>query len=39
LRVSDYIFIVCKGEIVFESVPQGLKNNEEIKSRYLCASK
>jgi branched-chain amino acid transport system ATP-binding protein len=39
LRVCDYLFIVCKGEIVFESVPQGLENNEEIKEKYLCASK
>jgi branched-chain amino acid transport system ATP-binding protein len=39
LRVSDYLFIVCKGEIVFESVPQHLENNEEIKEKYLCASK
>jgi len=39
LRVSDYLFIVCKGEIVFESVPQHLENNEQIKEKYLCASK
>jgi len=39
LRVSDYLFIVCKGEVVFESVPQHLENNEQIKEKYLCASK
>jgi len=39
LRVSDYLFIVCKGEIVFQSAPQHLKNNEQIKEKYLCASK
>ena len=36
LRVSDYIYIVSKGEIVYQSIPEELKNNKEIQNRYLA---
>ncbi len=39
LRISDYVFIVSKGKIVYESPPQELDKNEGIKERYLCAKK
>ncbi len=39
LRISDYVFIVSKGKIVYESTSQEADNNEGIKERYLCAKK
>jgi len=39
LGVSDYAFIISKGEIVFESAAAQLETNEEVKERYLCATK
>jgi branched-chain amino acid transport system ATP-binding protein len=35
LGIADYIYIINKGEVVFESKPQDLKNNNEIKNKYL----
>ena len=35
LGVADYTYIVSKGMIVYESVPQELKDNEEAKVKYL----
>jgi len=35
LRISDYVYIVSKGEIVYQSTPEELKNNKEIQNRYL----
>jgi branched-chain amino acid transport system ATP-binding protein len=35
LGVADYVYIINKGEVVYESKPQELKNNYEIKSKYL----
>jgi branched-chain amino acid transport system ATP-binding protein len=39
LNVSDYAFIVCKGEIVYDSAPHDLEENEEIKEKYLCVNR
>jgi len=36
LRVSDYVYVVSKGEIVYQSTPEGLKNNKEIQAKYLA---
>lgn len=36
LRVSDYIYIVSKGEIVYRSKPEELKNNKEIQVKHLA---
>jgi branched-chain amino acid transport system ATP-binding protein len=38
LVVSDYAYIISKGRIVYESAPQELEDNEEIKVKYLCAT-
>ncbi len=38
LGVSDYAFIISKGKIVYESSPNKLEENEEIKVKYLCAT-
>jgi branched-chain amino acid transport system ATP-binding protein len=35
LGVADYIYIISKGHIVYESTPDKLQDNEEIKSKYL----
>lgn len=38
LGVSDYVLIISKGQIVHESSPAELKENEEVKVKYLCAT-
>lgn len=38
LSVADYIYIVSKGQIVYESNSEELRNNEEIKMKYLGVS-
>ena len=35
LKHADYIYIMSKGRIVYQSSPQELWENSEIKSRYL----
>lgn len=35
MAVSDYVYIINKGQIVYESTPNELMNNEDIKSKYL----
>ncbi len=35
LRVVDYGYVISKGKIVYESVTEELKNNEDVKARYL----
>lgn len=37
LKVSDYVYIISKGRIVYEATPHELENNEDIKIKYLCA--
>ena len=39
LGVSDHVFIISKGRIVYESSPSELNKNEEVKTKYLCATK
>jgi branched-chain amino acid transport system ATP-binding protein len=38
LGVSNHVFIISKGKIVYESSPQELEENEEIKVKHLCAT-
>jgi branched-chain amino acid transport system ATP-binding protein len=38
LGVSDHVFVMSKGRIAYESSPQDLERNEEIKIKYLCAT-
>jgi branched-chain amino acid transport system ATP-binding protein len=35
LRVADRVYVMNKGQIVYEGTPDGLEANEEIKRRYL----
>jgi branched-chain amino acid transport system ATP-binding protein len=38
LTLSDYVYILNKGEIILGSTPAELKNNDEAKSRYLSVA-
>ena len=35
LKIADYAYIMSRGSIVYESEPEKLKENPEIRSRYL----
>jgi branched-chain amino acid transport system ATP-binding protein len=35
LEVADYVYVMSKGSVVYESKPKDLMNNEEIKVKYL----
>ena len=35
LNLADYTYVMNKGEIVYESTPQELNNNDEIKTKFL----
>ena len=35
LGVADYTYIVGKGVIVHESTPDDLRDNEEVKAKYI----
>jgi len=39
LAVADYCYIINKGKIVYESVPDELRDNEAIKAKYLGIAK
>jgi branched-chain amino acid transport system ATP-binding protein len=39
LRASDYAYIISKGKIAYESSARELDKNEEVKVKYLCATK
>jgi branched-chain amino acid transport system ATP-binding protein len=36
LSVADYVYVVAKGTVVFESTPEALENNEQVKKEYLA---
>jgi branched-chain amino acid transport system ATP-binding protein len=36
LKVSGYVYLVSKGEIVYQSTPDELKNSKEIQVKYLA---
>jgi branched-chain amino acid transport system ATP-binding protein len=38
LKVADYAYIISKGVVVYQSRPEVLAVNEEVKVKYLCAS-
>jgi branched-chain amino acid transport system ATP-binding protein len=38
LGVSDHVLLISKGKIVYESSPAELRENEEVKVKYLCAT-
>ena len=35
LGLADYVYVICKGTVVYESTPQELRANEEVKCKYL----
>src|SRR5215510_286510 len=35
LRVADRVYVMSKGQIVWEGTPSGLQANEDVKRRYL----
>jgi branched-chain amino acid transport system ATP-binding protein len=35
LEVADYVYVMSKGSVVYESKPKDLMNHEEIKVKYL----
>ena len=39
LDVTDYIYVMSKGRVVYESKPEGLIDNEEVKGKYLAIGK
>jgi len=39
LTLADYIYVISRGSIVYESTPKELKNNEEIQTKYLGVAK
>lgn len=38
LSVADYVYVISKGRIVYESTPAELQRNEEVKARHLGVS-
>jgi branched-chain amino acid transport system ATP-binding protein len=39
LAVADYCYIISKGIIIYESTPEELGDNEEVKTKYLGLAK
>jgi len=35
LRLADYVYVMNRGVVVYESSPEELRQNSEIKSKYL----
>jgi branched-chain amino acid transport system ATP-binding protein len=35
LKIADYLYILSNGKIVYESTPEQLKSNDEIKAKYI----
>jgi branched-chain amino acid transport system ATP-binding protein len=35
LGLADYVYIISKGQIVYDSTPDKLRHNEDIKAKYL----
>ena len=35
LALSDYVYVIGRGTIAYESTPEKLKGNEEVKSKYI----
>lgn len=38
LNVADWVYVMCKGEVVFDGTPDDLKRNDEVKQKYLGMS-
>jgi len=35
LKVADYLYVLGNGEVVYESTPEQLRSNDEIKAKYI----
>jgi branched-chain amino acid transport system ATP-binding protein len=35
LKVASYAYILCNGEVVYESPPDQLRSNDEVKAKYI----
>ncbi len=35
LKVADYLYILSNGEVVYESTPERLRSNDEIKAKHI----
>jgi branched-chain amino acid transport system ATP-binding protein len=35
LKVTDYLYILQNGKVVYESTPEQLKSNDEVKAKYI----
>ena len=35
IGIADYVYVISKGTVVYQSKPQELKNNQDIKAKYL----
>lgn len=38
LKVADWVYVMAKGEVVFDGSPDDLKQNDEVKHKYLGMS-
>ncbi|ALS23689.1 MULTISPECIES: ABC transporter ATP-binding protein [Paenibacillus] len=38
LHVADWVYVMCKGEVVFDGSPDDLKRNDAVKHKYLGMS-
>ncbi len=39
LELSDYAYVLNRGEVVYRSEPEELRDNEELRNRYLGVAK
>jgi branched-chain amino acid transport system ATP-binding protein len=35
LKVADYVYVLSNGKIVYDSIPDQLRSNDEIKAKYI----
>lgn len=35
LELADYVYVMSNGQVAYESTPQELRDNDEVKARYL----
>lgn len=35
LKVADYLYILSNGKVVYESIPDDLRSNDEVKAKYI----
>lgn len=38
-EVADYVYVISRGAVVYESTPVLLRSNEEVKAKYLTIAK